>query len=57
MCSSDLQPHWRDRLGLDAAAFPVADDAWRSSISLPIFPGLTDDELARVIAAVARLLT
>lgn len=34
------------------ADLPVTDDAAATSLSLPMFPGLTDDEQTRVIAAV-----
>lgn len=51
-----LQPYWRDRYGLAPADFPVADDRFRRIVSLPIYPAMTDAEVARVIAAVRGLL-
>lgn len=35
-----------------ARALPVTEAAWRRLVSLPLFPGLTDDEVAQVIDAV-----
>ncbi len=46
------QPYYRDRYALDAAAFPVAEDAFSRLVSLPIYPRLTDDDADDVVAAV-----
>jgi dTDP-4-amino-4,6-dideoxygalactose transaminase len=42
-------PYWRERYGLDAGQFPVAEEIFRGQISLPIYPGLSDDQVDRVI--------
>jgi len=46
-----LQPAFAS-LGLGAGAFPVAERQARDELSLPLFPELTDDELAYVADAV-----
>ncbi|MBN1422803.1 MAG: DegT/DnrJ/EryC1/StrS aminotransferase family protein [Planctomycetes bacterium] len=43
-------------LGLDPAAFPRAEALDRSVLSIPIYPGLTDEESRAVIEAVKRVL-
>jgi perosamine synthetase len=50
-----LQPAYRDAFGYRPGDFPVAEDAYRRTISLPIFSKLTDDEVQRVIEAVVGL--
>ena len=47
-----LMPYYRDRYGLKPHDFPVSLDVYTRSISLPIYPGLSDDEVARVAEAV-----
>jgi dTDP-4-amino-4,6-dideoxygalactose transaminase len=33
---------------LDLPGYPATEEAWRNSISIPIYPGLTDEEVDRV---------
>ncbi len=47
-----LMSYWRSRYGLKPGDFPVALRFYQSAISLPIYPSLTEEETARVIAAV-----
>jgi dTDP-4-amino-4,6-dideoxygalactose transaminase len=47
-----LMSYYRRRYGLAPDDFPVALRLFRAAISLPIYPSLTEDEIARVIAAV-----
>ncbi len=47
-----LHPYYRRNLGTSEGMYPVAEDAFRRIISLPMFPGLKDDELRLVIAKV-----
>lgn len=51
-----LQPYWRDRYDLSARDFPVASAEFERVVSLPIFSGMTDDQVSRVIAAVHKIL-
>jgi dTDP-4-amino-4,6-dideoxygalactose transaminase len=41
-----------ERLGYHAGAFPVSEAVSAQALSLPLFPGITQDELARVAAAI-----
>lgn len=46
------QPWHRDRYRHDRAAFPVAEAYYRRCLSLPLHPGLTDDDVEHVVATV-----
>ena len=41
-----------ERLGYKAGAFPVSEAVAAQALSLPIFPGITQDEIARVADAI-----
>ncbi|MFH1035519.1 MAG: DegT/DnrJ/EryC1/StrS aminotransferase family protein [Pseudomonadota bacterium] len=47
-----LLSYYRQRLGHQPGDFPVAERIGDSTISLPLFPGIRDEEVARVIEAV-----
>lgn len=47
-----LHPYYRDTYGYAADDFPAAYDAYQRMLSLPLHPGLTDDDVEDVIAAV-----
>ena len=48
-------PHFRDSLGLAEGAFPVAEDAYRRAVTLPLFAGMTDRDADDVIVAVRKV--
>jgi dTDP-4-amino-4,6-dideoxygalactose transaminase len=48
--------YYRDFYKLRPEDFPQAERMWRGCVSLPIFPGLTDDELDYVCSCVSRIL-
>lgn len=50
-----VMPYYRDRYGLKPDDFPVSWDAYRRAVSLPIYPGLRDEDVARVAEAVLRV--
>jgi len=45
-------PFYRDFYGLQPAAFPVTEGHYRRMLSLPLHPGLSDQDVADVIEAV-----
>ena len=47
-----MQPYYRDTYGLTPDAFPVARSLWPRLVSLPIFPGMTRDEITTVADAI-----
>ena len=51
-----LHPFYRDTYHLAADDFPAALGAYRRVISLPIYPGMTDEDVEDVIAAVERII-
>ncbi|KNZ31774.1 MAG: pyridoxal phosphate-dependent aminotransferase [Methylibium sp. NZG] len=46
-----LQPYWRDRYRLSAAQFPQSQRAFEGLVSLPIYPRMSDADVARVCRA------
>jgi len=51
-----LHPFYRDMYHLAADDFPAALGAYRRVISLPIYPGMTDEDVEDVIAAVEQII-
>lgn len=51
-----LHPYWADFTGLSRGDLPAAVDAYSRAVSLPIYPGMTDDQVERVVATVRSLL-
>jgi perosamine synthetase len=49
-------PFYRDTFGVDAANFPNAEWVFERSISLPIYPGMSDEEVNYVIETTEGLL-
>jgi perosamine synthetase len=47
-----MQPYYRDTYGLRPEDFPVAHRLWPRLVSLPLFPGMTGDDVAIVAAAI-----
>jgi perosamine synthetase len=48
-------PYYRDRFGYKAGDYPVAEDAYERLISLPMFHGMSDDDVQDVIHAVSKV--
>ncbi|PYX65551.1 MAG: UDP-4-amino-4,6-dideoxy-N-acetyl-beta-L-altrosamine transaminase [Acidobacteria bacterium] len=47
-------PFYRERFGYKGGEYPVAEDAYQHLISLPMFHGISDEDLADVIHAVIK---
>jgi perosamine synthetase len=52
----NLHPAYQKRLGISPRDFPNAVAAYQRAISLPIYPGMTEDDVQDVIGAVRRLV-
>jgi perosamine synthetase len=50
-----LHPYYRDRFGYKGGEFPVAEASYDSLISLPMFHGMTDEDVTDVICAVEKV--
>ncbi len=51
-----LQPYWRDRYGLAAAAFPHSQHAYERMLSLPLYTRMGEADVRRVADAVRAAL-
>lgn len=52
-----LHRYYRDRFGYKGGEYPIAEDAHRRLISLPIFHAMSDRDVEDVITAVAKVLS
>jgi len=52
-----LQPYWRERYNLDPAMFPIASREFERVVSLPIYPGMDDNMVKRVINVALEIAT
>ena len=50
-------PFHARRCRIDRTAFPHAERYYGGCLSLPLHPGLTDEDVERVVAAVTRIAT
>ena len=50
-----LQPYYRGRFGYRGGEYPVAENAYEHLISLPMFHGMTDEDVGDVISAVEKV--
>lgn len=50
-----LHPYYRETFGWRAQDFPIATALWQRLVSLPIFSGLTEEEIDHVVNTVRRL--
>jgi dTDP-4-amino-4,6-dideoxygalactose transaminase len=51
-----LHPYYRAKYQLAPEAFPAALKSYQREISLPLYPGMTDEDVEDVIAAVAMIV-
>lgn len=52
-----LQPYWRDRYQLNPSDFPVASREFERSLSLPIYPSMTEEEISVVVDSVLEVVS
>lgn len=50
-----LHPHYQRRYGYQPGDFPVAERLFRNSVSLPIWPGMSDEQADRVVTTVLEI--
>jgi perosamine synthetase len=51
-----LHPYYRERLGTRPGQCPAAEAAFERLLTLPLFPGMSDDDVVDVITAVAKVI-
>jgi dTDP-4-amino-4,6-dideoxygalactose transaminase len=51
-----LQPYYQREFGYRPGDFPVAEDIYERSISLPIWPGMRTDQVNRVSEGLLSIL-
>lgn len=51
-----LHPYYRTQFGYQGGEYPVAEAAYERLVSLPLFPGMTDPDVADVIRIVTQVL-
>jgi dTDP-4-amino-4,6-dideoxygalactose transaminase len=51
-----LHPFYRDRFGYKPTDFPNASAVFERIISLPIYPGMTEADVEKVIEAVKNIV-
>jgi len=49
--------YYRETFGHREGEFPVCEDVARRSLALPFFPGLSEDQVQRVAAALRTVLS
>jgi perosamine synthetase len=52
-----LHPYYRNRFGYRGGEYPVAENAYERLISLPVFHGMSDQDVDDVIAAVRKVMS
>ena len=50
-----LHPHYQRRYGYKPGDFPVAESIFQRSISLPMWPGMRDEQVNRVAATLLEI--
>ncbi len=52
-----LHPYYQERFGYKSGVFPVAEAAYERLISLPMFHGMTDEDVEDVVSAVNKIVS
>lgn len=53
----NLHPFWQEKLGVNENDFPLAVNAYKHAVSLPIYTKMTDGDINRVINATKEILS
>jgi dTDP-4-amino-4,6-dideoxygalactose transaminase len=51
-----LHPYYRDRFGYNPGDYPVSETAYERLISLPMFHGMTDQDVDDVVRALEKVM-
>lgn len=50
-----LHPYWSEHFGWRPEHLPVASEVWRRTVTLPLFPAMTRDEVSHVVESVREI--
>ncbi|MGE0057621.1 MAG: DegT/DnrJ/EryC1/StrS family aminotransferase, partial [Dehalococcoidia bacterium] len=48
--------YYREGFGFHKGDYPVAEDAFERMLSLPMYPGMTDEDVDRIVGAVEEIV-
>ncbi len=51
-----VQPYYREKYGLTTGDFPVAHDAFERLVTVPLHPGLSDEDGKRIVDAIRKVI-
>ncbi len=51
-----LHPYYREKFGWQPQDFPVATALWKRLISLPLYPGMREEEVAHVVKSIKQII-
>jgi perosamine synthetase len=49
-------PYYRQQFGYDWGDFPIAEDHYHRALSIPMFPGMTDQDVKTVVTTITEVL-
>lgn len=52
----NLFSHYQRKLGVEPGEFPVTEEAYEQILTLPVFPGMDDDDVEDVLTALRKVL-
>ncbi|MBT4838000.1 MAG: UDP-4-amino-4,6-dideoxy-N-acetyl-beta-L-altrosamine transaminase [Methylococcales bacterium] len=52
-----LQPYYREKFGYKRNDFPVSEEYYDSALTIPLFPGMTDEQVQRVIDSINQVVS
>ena len=52
-----LQPFYKKKYGFEQGDFPVSENFYRNEVSLPIYPGLSTDDVELVVKSILAIIS
>ena len=52
-----LQPYYKKKYGFNIGDFPISENFYNDEVSLPIFPDLSNDDVAMVINNILEIIS
>ena len=51
-----LQPYYQDKYGYKKGDYPVSEDYYKEALAIPLYPGMSDDDVEKVTGSVKEIL-